>query len=246
MMLSDIPRVLEMRKAGMTYREIAEEYQTTPQTVKSLIQEGKKPKEKKPRTGEHGPVAAARRRALDPKEIAEESVRISEGIEKHSHAVMPFLKPENAGKATKVNSHVLQCIMQGQTIDQKNINSLWAGWENYIKLCVQNDMPLTMNAACLSLGLDPALLQQWRTGTNAVTNPDFMAFAKAVTFAVHTGIEICMSQGIINPVVGIWWEKAHFHMIEAQNVEAPDKDPLGEKKSPEAIAAEYEQLELPE
>jgi hypothetical protein len=54
-----------------------------------------------------------------------------------------------------------------------------------------------------------------------------------------------MVTGLINPVVGIWWEKAHFDMIETQKVVTEQVDPLGESKSAKEIVEKYADI-LPE
>lgn len=60
-------------------------------------------------------------------------------------------------------------------------------------------------------------------------------------------IHICKigGEGIVNPILSIYWSKAHDGMIEAQKVEVVNTDPLGEKQSSEQIAQKYAGI-LPE
>ena len=152
------------------------------------------------------------------------------------------LKPENAGRASAAVGHVMKCMYLGQAVNIENIDSLYKGLEEYIKFCFENDFPPTLATCCLALGLNTSTLHDWKNGRRRGDNPEYKKFAEAVRYVIQAGIESCMVTGLINPVVGIWWEKAHFDMIETQKVEVTQQDPLGEKKSAKEIVEKYSNL----
>lgn len=152
------------------------------------------------------------------------------------------LKPENAGRASAAVGHVMKCMYLGQVVNKESIESLYHGLEEYIKFCYENDFPPTLATCCLALGVNTATLNDWRNGRRRSSNPEYKQFAESVRYVVQAGIEACMVTGLINPVVGIWWEKAHFDMIETQKVEVTQQDPLGEKKSAKEIVEKYSNL----
>ena len=229
----DMAVILRLRARGWTYKQIAEKQETTEQVIKNAVyratrqmstnSDGRPPKPPKPELSE---------------EKTAELVRRYEATLKQTGA----MKEENLGRARAANLYVLQCIEISRMVDHENINSMYAAFEAWIKLSVEQDMPMTMTNACLALRLDKGLLQHWRKSPD----PQKREFADAVKFAVQSGIEACMASGVINPVVGIWWEKAHFNMVEAQKQDAPADDPLGSKKSAAEIAEEYQGLTLPD
>ena len=152
------------------------------------------------------------------------------------------LKPENAGRAAAAVGHVMQCMYLGQTVNKENIDSLYKGLEAYIKFCYENDFPPTMATCCLALGVDTGTLSGWRLGKRRADNPEYKQFAESVRYVVQAGIEACMATGLLNPVCGIWWEKAHFSMIEAQRLEVVQDDPLGERMTAKEIVEKYSNL----
>ena len=52
--------------------------------------------------------------------------------------------------------------------------------------------------------------------------------------------------GIVNPILSIYWSKAHDGMVEASKVEVVRNDPLGDRQSSEQIAAKYREVDLPD
>lgn len=237
----DLVSIVKMAQMGLTYKQMAEVLETTEQVVKNTVYRAST----RIRLG--GGVASTNIKRKKVKKLSKAEISsLSTKMEKYMTQAGQMLKEENRGRASAVNVHVGMCVALGAQVDIENINSLYAAFENYLKLCAENDCPLTITSACLACGIKPGTLSQWRTGK--VRTEDYKEFAESVTYAVQAGIESMMAAGIINPVVGIWWEKSHFNMIEAARAEAVTDDPLGQRKSAEEIAAEYEGIEggLPE
>jgi transposase-like protein len=232
----DITKIIQLSRKGLDYKQIAVELGTTYQVVRNTVY----------RANRVGAMSGSMNSDTVPrkkvKKLSKEEVnKLATRMEKYMTQAGQMLKEENRGRATAVNVHVGMCVALGAQVDLDNINSLYAAFESYLKLCAENDCPLTMTSACLACGIKPSTLSQWRKGNTRTE--EYKEFAESVTYAVQAGIESMMAAGIINPVVGIWWEKAHFNMREADKVEATENDPLGQKKSAEEIAAEYEGLE---
>lgn len=235
----DIGKVIHLSKKGMTYKQIAKELDTTEQVIKNTVY----------RASRRGAMSGAMNSDTVPrkrvKKLSKAEIdKLSTKMEKYMTQAGQMLKEENRGRATAVNVHIGMCVALGAQVDIDDINSLYAAFENYLKICAENDAPLTVTSACLACGIKPATLSDWRRGKTRTE--DYKEFAESVTYAVQAGIESMMAAGVINPVVGIWWEKSHFNMIEANRAEASDADPLGQKRSAEDIAAEYDGLELPD
>lgn len=231
----DINKILKLRMEGLTYAQIAERLDTTENYIKNCVYRASHPQGKKKKT-----------RQFVYGETQDLIAQYSSSIADQHSKLAGAMKEENAGRAKAANLHVLTCVRLGHQVDPDNINSLYAAFETYIRLCVESDFPMTVATACIALGISQTTLYTWASGKNRADNPDYKTFAESVKYAVQAGIETCMVTGLINPIVGIWWEKSHFGMIEQQKQEAPKEDPLGEKKSAEEIMEQYSGVDLPD
>ena len=97
----------------------------------------------------------------------------------------PHSRKRTKGRATAINVHIAMCAAMGAKADVENINSLYAAFENYIKLCAENDVPMTMGTACLAIGVNKATLTRWRTGTGRTE--DYREFAESVVDVFKLG-----------------------------------------------------------
>ena len=225
---------MALRKKGLTYDQIGAELGTSGQVIKNAVYRAK----------QKGTSSHKR------ENLNKSDTKIEDLVTKYQNSLTSrtALKDENAGRATAVNTHIAQCMAIGKMVDVDNINSLYAAFETYIKLCAESDCPMNLISACVAIGVGKTALRSWSTQGSRADNPAYKEFADGVMFAIQAGIETCMSVGLINPVVGIWWEKAHFREIEADRQAAPDTaiSALERKKTAQQIMDEYEGLELPE
>ena len=227
----DIEKIFRLRAKGLTHKQIAEEIGTTEQVIKNAVYRATK---QVSMSGSNIRPRKPPKPELSP-EKTEALVQKYEGALKHNSV----MKEENAGRARAANLYVLQCLQLGRFTDTEDINTLYAAFEAFVKLSVEMDIPLTMSNAALAIGVNKNTIAAWAKGNN----PEKQRFAESVRFAIQAGVEACMAAGIINPVVGIWWEKSHFDMIEAGKQEEVKDDPLGEKKTAKEIMEEYQGLE---
>lgn len=235
----DLPAIIRLTREGLTYKEIAERLNTTEQVIKNTVYRASK------RGSMNGSMSSRTVTRKRVKKLSrEETDKLAKSYEQYALGVKSALKEENQGRASAINVHIGMCVAMGAKVDVENINSLYAAFENYIKMCAENDTPMTLTTACLAIGVPKSVLYGWKSGKRRTE--DYKEFAESVFFAVQAGIEAMMAVGLINPVVGIWWEKSHFNMIEAQKADAVEDDPLGIRKSATEIAAEYSDVELPD
>lgn len=219
-----IEKINAFKAQGMTYKQIANELHTTEQCVKNTVYRSKLPKPQK---------AIPPPRSIKP---------LSETLA----SIGPALSESNRGRAAAATAHVMECMDIGRTVNSEDPDSLFNGLKAYVQLCLERDFPMTISNACLALGVARKTLLAWKQGQAHTDNPEFQKLAESVYTIIQGGIEATMANGVLNPVLGIWWEKAHFDMKEADHVQEARGDPLGEAKSAEQIAAQYEDLPLPD
>lgn len=219
-----IEKINELKAQGMTYKQIAGVLHSTENYIKKTVYESKKPKPQK----------------------AEPPSRLVKPLSETLASIGPALSESNRGRAAAATAHVMECMDIGRTVDNENPDSLFNGLKAYVQLCLERDFPMTISNACLALGVARKTLLAWKQGQAHTDNPEFQKLAESVYTIVQGGVEATMANGVLNPVLGIWWEKAHFDMKEADRVQEVRADPLGEAKSAEQIAAQYEDLPLPD
>ena len=141
-----------------------------------------------------------------------------------------------------VQYHVDMLKMR-QGVDKKNVPDLYQRFINYLQYCADHGIiPNNMNAY-FAIGLDKDTIKNWYSGERG--DPEQQQFARDVKTFFASIHEQAGGEGIVNPILSIYWSKAHDGMVEAQKLEVVNTDPLGEKKSAKEITEQYQDL-LPE
>lgn len=156
-----------------------------------------------------------------------------------SRPMSEAMKTNGSGKASAAVAHVLTCMEIGKQADINNIDSLALCLQQYLQACLEQDFPVTAGNCYLALHVDRRRVHDYTTGTRRQGDPRYKEFFSMVKLILEGSIESSMAFGTINPVIGIWWEKAHFGMVEAQKEETVTDDPLGERRSAQEIREKY-------
>lgn len=121
-------------------------------------------------------------------------------------------------------------------VDKKNVPDLYNRFYRYLAYCAEKGIiPNNMNAY-FAIGLVRQDIARWKSG---VGSPEQRQFADDITQFFASIHEQAGGENIVNPILSIYWSKAHDGMIEASKVEVINNDPLGEKKSAEQISEQY-------
>lgn len=141
-------------------------------------------------------------------------------------------------KVTAFVQYHMDCLAMRQGVDKNNVQDLYARFIQYLKYCQENGIiPGTANAI-LAIGLNRKDITEWANGKRGT--PEQREFAedfKAVMASVH---EQAAADGILNPVLSIFWSKAYDGLSDQPKVEVEVVNPLGEKRSAEEIAKRYD------
>lgn len=111
--------------------------------------------------------------------------------------------------------------------------------EWYFDYCAKNDMRPTVTGLASSIGVTRQTLWNWRTGVNRPSN--YRIIERAYD-RLEELWEMYMMNGKINPPNGIFLGKNHFGYKDVQDVVVTPNNPLGEARSAEEIAQQYEYL----
>ena len=129
-----------------------------------------------------------------------------------------------------------------QGVDKKNVPDLYNRFFNYLGYCAEHGIiPNNMNAY-FAIGISKDNIGAWYAGRGTPEQRQFAEDIKQFFASIH---EQAGGEAIVNPILSIYWSKAHDGMVEASKLEVVNADPLGEKQSAEEIAAKYSGI-LPE
>ena len=138
-----------------------------------------------------------------------------------------------------IDYHIEMMAMR-QGVNKKDVNDLYRRLGVYLKYCSEhNIMPNNMNCY-FAIGVLKQEIDMWSKGIQGT--PEHKQFALDVKGFFESIHEQAPTEGLMNPISAMFWQKTHDGFIEAQKVEVAQTDPLGEKASAEKIAEKYDGL----
>lgn len=142
-----------------------------------------------------------------------------------------------------VNYHIDMMAMR-QGCDKRNVEDLYNRFYRYLQYCSEHGVvPNNMNAY-FAIGISRQDVSGWKNGVTGT--PEHKAFAETLTSFFASVHEQGATDGVLNPISAMFWQKAHDNLIEASKLEVVQDDPLGDKRSAEDIAKAYTEVQLPD
>lgn len=153
-------------------------------------------------------------------------------------------RTEAEQKVGRFVQYHMDLIKMRQGVDKKDVPGLYQRFYNYLAYCAERGiMPNNMNCY-FAIGVSKEDIFKWHTGEWGT--PEHRGFADTVRDFFASVHEQAPTDGLMNPISAMFWQKAHDGMVEASKVEVIHKDPLGDKQSAEEIAAKYAEYALPD
>ena len=145
-------------------------------------------------------------------------------------------------RVTAFVQYHMDMLQMRQGVDKKNVPDLYNRFFNYLGYCAEHGViPNNMNAY-FAIGINKNDIGAWYAGRGTPEQRQFADDIKQFFASIH---EQAGGEAIVNPILSIYWSKAHDGMVEASKLEVVNADPLGEKQSSEQIAQKYADI-LPE
>lgn len=146
-------------------------------------------------------------------------------------------------KVTAFVAYHMECLKMREGVDKKNVPDLYQRFYRYLAYCAEHGIiPNNMNAY-LAIGINKQEVSLWRLGKSGT--PEHQKFAQDISDFFASVHEQAPTDGLMNPISAMFWQKAHDGMIEASKIEVVQNDPLGEKRSAAEITERYKDV-LPE
>ena len=145
-------------------------------------------------------------------------------------------------RVTAFVQYHMDMLKMRQGVDRKNVPDLYNRFFNYLGYCAEHGIiPNNMNAY-FAIGISKDNISAWYAGRGTPEQRQFAEDIKQFFASIH---EQAGGENIVNPILSIYWSKAHDSMSDNPRIEVTVNDPLGERASSEEIAARYSEI-LPE
>ena len=227
--VSTIRKLLE---EGYSVAEVAEKTGISRQAVYQKIKMDDAKKEAKNTTGYRtANMRKVASTALDP----ETGLVVS--LSGNNKVIIGKMGDENVSNFVAYHMAMLQ-MRQG--VNKKNVDDLYQRFYKYLEYCVEHGIvPNNMNAY-FAIGVARQDISAWHRGDGGT--PEHKQFADDVMAFFASVHEQGATDGVLNPISAIFWQKAHDGLSDQPKVEVEVKNPLGDRRSAEDIAKTYSDL----
>ena len=125
-----------------------------------------------------------------------------------------------------------------ETVHVDDINTLYAGLQQYIELCGRAGLLIGNNACYMALGVSRSTICAWLNGTRRQHNPEYRKFAEFVKAVCAAAREQYGIEGITSPLMTIWLQKQYDGFVDTPPREEA-RNPLGELVAPKQLERKY-------
>lgn len=145
-------------------------------------------------------------------------------------------------RVTAFVQYHMDMMKMRQGVDKKNVPDLYNRFFAYLGYCAEHGViPNNMNAY-FAMGITKSDIASWYAGRSSAEHRQFAEDIKQFFASIH---EQAGGEAIVNPILSIYWSKAHDSMSDNPRIEVTVNDPLGERASSAEIADRYKDI-LPE
>lgn len=145
-------------------------------------------------------------------------------------------------RVTAFVQYHMDMMKMRQGVDKKNVPDLYNRFFNYLAYCAEHGViPNNMNAY-FAIGITRQDITAWYAGNRSPEHKQFAEDIKQFFASIH---EQAGGENIVNPILSIYWSKAHDSLSDQPRIEVTVTDPLGDRASSAEIADRYKDI-LPE
>ena len=142
-------------------------------------------------------------------------------------------------RVTAFVQYHMDMLQMRQGVDKKNVPDLYQRFYRYLAYCAEKGIiPNNMNAY-FAIGITKQDISVWNAGQRSPEHKQFAEDIKQFFASIH---EQAGGEGIVNPILSIYWSKAHDSLSDQPRIEVTVTDPMGERQSSEEIAERYRDL----
>lgn len=144
------------------------------------------------------------------------------------------------------NQKFIAAILKSRDIardaDVNNIETLYSCLHRYLQYCFENNIKFGNMSVYSACGIDRTVVSLWESGKKRKSDPRYAEFARYIRQVCAEYREMLMSEGKLNPVTGIWWQKNYDGLSDNPTVIVTTTDDTP-RLSGKEIAEKYKYLE---
>lgn len=155
-------------------------------------------------------------------------------------------KNEKGGKGEKAKAadFILKCREISRYSDHDNIDTLYACFDAYLKLCIAYDYTISNMTAYMAIGVHRRDIDRWASGERRKSDSAYKEFAEMVRNVCSAARDLYGMEGITDRVISIYHQKAFDKLSDQPMPDKEESSPLGEMKDAESLAKKYENIPL--
>lgn len=236
----DVRTIRKLLEQGMSMSDVAKKYGVTRQAIYARL---KRDEERKNATCAGGMAYGLNR----VKSLGSGDNRIVDpetGLVVDAHGMTgTVIGRMGDERVTAFVNYHMECLAMRQGVDKRDSNDLYNRFIRYLTYCQMHGVIPGAANARLAIGVSSRDINDWERGVRGT--PEHKAFAEDFKAVLSSVNEQAAADGILNPVLSIFWSKAYYGLSDQPKVEVEVVNPLGEKQSSEQIAQKYAGI-LPE
>lgn len=147
-------------------------------------------------------------------------------------------------KVSRFVQYHVDLFKMGQGVDKSDVPGLYERFYRYLEYCVDHGIAPNNMSAYLAIGITYQEVYQWKGGREKT--PEHKKFAEDLSAFFASIHEQGGTDGIMNPIQTIFWQKAYDGLSDQPKIEVQVTDPLGDKRTAQDIAEKYGEVELPD
>lgn len=126
---------------------------------------------------------------------------------KKTMGMLPAETDEEKIYNARVLEHSLRTYEISKQADINDPESLKSCFINYVQMCAQTGMKLGNLGACTAMGINIRTLELWANGSRRASQPEYKQLAEFVGNVCSMTREQMVSDGKLNPIIGIFWQR---------------------------------------
>lgn len=150
--------------------------------------------------------------------------------------------PEEYAYNARVITHAISIQQISENANINDVESLKSAFYAYIQLCMQDGCKVTNLAACAAMGVDNRTVQNWLHNDR---RPEYQKLARIVQSTCALSREQLITDGQLNPVIGIFWQRNYDGLRnDTEQIQSiQDNDTFEKKTAAELINKYADQLQ---
>lgn len=146
------------------------------------------------------------------------------------------------GSNAAIVAHIIATRQIAAEADINDPESLMRCLQKYMMLCAEQNIKISNMSAYAACGVSSTDVANWESGRTRANDKRYREFAKMIKSICSQYREAAMSENLLNPVLGIWWQKNYDGMTDQPLLEVDADAGLEIKADPDEIAAKYKGL----